>query len=111
MPALDQLGSRQPRVAERAAGPNVELGALGRAALPDLVPEDVASAIAAERYRRQVPTPLDHKGRLRRPEPRNAGIPPDLSIGRDSLTFARATRGLSFVGCSRVRLTRNFKGA
>ncbi|WP_137994638.1 hypothetical protein [Streptomyces vilmorinianum] len=49
VPALDRLASWSPRVAEKAASPNVDLQSLGLAILPDLVLEDVASGIAAER--------------------------------------------------------------
>ncbi|MDQ0775219.1 hypothetical protein QF026_003685 [Streptomyces aurantiacus] len=49
VPALDRLASWLPSIAEKAAGPNVDLRSLGLAILPDLVLEDVASGIAAER--------------------------------------------------------------
>ncbi|WP_329421296.1 hypothetical protein [Streptomyces sp. NBC_01268] len=49
IPALDRLSSWLPRVAEKAASPNVDLQSLGLAILPDLVLEDVAPGIAAER--------------------------------------------------------------
>ncbi|MEV7282121.1 hypothetical protein [Streptomyces sp. NPDC093111] len=49
VPALDGLVSWQPGVAEKAASPYVDLQSLGLAILPDLVLEDVASGIAAER--------------------------------------------------------------
>ncbi|MGW6459133.1 hypothetical protein ACWF94_24960 [Streptomyces sp. NPDC055078] len=48
VPALDGLASWSPRVAEKAASPNVDLQSLGLAILPDLVLEDVASGIVAE---------------------------------------------------------------
>ncbi|MET9482210.1 hypothetical protein [Streptomyces sp. NPDC006638] len=47
VPALDRLASWSPRVAEKAASPNVDLRSLGLAILPDLILEDVASGIAA----------------------------------------------------------------
>ncbi|WP_405820656.1 hypothetical protein OG241_33490 [Streptomyces sp. NBC_01390] len=47
--ALDRLASWSPRVAEKAASPNVDLQSLGLAVLPDLVLEDVVSRITAER--------------------------------------------------------------
>ncbi|MEU5715413.1 hypothetical protein AB0G71_06415 [Streptomyces sp. NPDC020403] len=47
--ALNRLGSWQPRVAEKAAGPSVGPRTLGLGILPDLILEDVASGIAAER--------------------------------------------------------------
>ncbi|MFE6766438.1 hypothetical protein [Streptomyces sp. NPDC057689] len=48
VPALDGLASWSPRIAEAAAGPNVDLQSLGLAILPDLVLEDVTSGIVAE---------------------------------------------------------------
>jgi hypothetical protein len=47
--ALDRLASWLPSVAEKAAGPSVDPQSLALAILPDLVLEDVASGIAAER--------------------------------------------------------------
>ncbi|MFE9137072.1 hypothetical protein [Streptomyces sp. NPDC007355] len=47
--ALDRLASWLPGVAEKAAGPQVDLRSLGLALLPDLVFDDVASGITAER--------------------------------------------------------------
>ncbi|TWG03746.1 hypothetical protein FHX80_112181 [Streptomyces brevispora] len=48
VPALDGLASWSPRVAEKAASPNVDLQSLGLAILPGLVLEDVASGTVAE---------------------------------------------------------------
>lgn len=48
VPALDGLASWSPRVAEKAASPNVDLQSLGLAILPGLALEDVASGIVAE---------------------------------------------------------------
>ncbi|WP_371772680.1 hypothetical protein [Streptomyces sp. NBC_01438] len=45
--ALNRLASWSPRVAEKAAGPNLDVQSLGLAVLPDLVLEDVASGIVA----------------------------------------------------------------
>ncbi|MEV6794921.1 hypothetical protein AB0M87_23685 [Streptomyces sp. NPDC051320] len=44
--ALDRLVSWLPRIAEKAASPNVDIQSLGLAILPDLVLEDVASGTA-----------------------------------------------------------------
>ncbi|MFI6286112.1 hypothetical protein ACIBCM_15355 [Streptomyces sp. NPDC051018] len=48
VPTLDRLASWSPRVAEEAAGPNVDLQSLGLASLPGLVLEDVTSGIVPE---------------------------------------------------------------
>ncbi|MGN5636745.1 hypothetical protein [Streptomyces sp. AC154] len=45
---LDRLSSWLPRIAEKAAGPSVELRSLALAVLADLVVEDVMSGFAAE---------------------------------------------------------------